>query len=131
MWWSRLAVILVLAGCGFRPAALPMGTVSFDLPATPIGYDVGDRLEHLLGTPRSGAPVMAVDLSITRDDTVSGQTASLIGVAKWSVGQRSGSVRHFVSYATSGTTVATESAKADAERRLALGLADRLAAAVR
>lgn len=130
MWWSRVALILMLAGCGFRPAALPNGEVAFDLPATPIGFDVADRLEHLLGTPRAGAPVLVVDLAVTQDQTVRGQAASLIASATWTLGERSGGVRHFVSYATSGTTVATEAARADAERRLALGLADRLAAAV-
>lgn len=130
MWWFRVATILMLAGCGFRPAAVPQ-SLALDLPATPLGYDIADRLELTLGTPGVGAPVLAVDLSVTREVTVSKQAASLIGVADWTLGERAGRVRHFVSYGTSGTTVATEAARADAERRLALGLADRLAAAVR
>lgn len=157
MWWSEarlraatLVGALALAGCGFEPLYDPAGPAAavagrVDVAVIPgtTGYRMRERLIERLG--ESGAPThrLAVDLrlsqvgvALTEDDVTS--RFDVIGVAAWKLVALGGSVpaleeeeRAVSGYSapTSATTSAFAilSARRDAEERLALVLADRIA----
>lgn len=141
-----LAALAALAGCGFQPAlgtggaaAALQGAVVVEAPATPDGFTLSARLQDRFG-PLNTARYR---LSVTYDTESSaaainadGDTTriNLRGVSQWQLrdlaGQPllSGTAQTFVSYSTTGTTVATQAAASDAGRRLATSLADLMVA---
>ena len=147
MWWSRRELLLALtalAGCGFTPAYGPGGSasvlrgrVAVEAPATTEGYRLRQRLLRRLGgggsdyllsvtlSQEEGASAIAPDGSTTR--------VRLVGRAGWRLEAPdgailgSGEVEGFTAFSATGSTVAARTARIDAEERLALLLADRIA----
>lgn len=140
---SRRFVLLGLtglAGCGFAPIygddnALT-GQVAFDTPNSVLGFDIRDQLQRRLGSPAS-APYRLTIRAETRERaatiTAQGDNArfNITGAADWALTTAdgglpvtSGRVEAFTSYSASGSTVATQSARDDAQARLAIILAD-------
>lgn len=147
---SALAGALALAGCGFEPlydpagpAASVAGRVEVAVIPGTTGYLMRERLVERLG--EGGAPThrLAVDLklsqvgvALTEDDVTS--RFDVVGVADWKLTPIAGTVPAMAEEAravsgysapTSATTSAFAilSARRDAEERLALVLADRIA----
>ncbi len=140
-----LAAVLPLATCGFRPAYGPGGTarglldqVMIDAPADRNGFDLVERLEERLGRTKTPAYTLGyrietaeVGLGITPDDTttrynVNGSVAFVLRDASSGHELSSGKLSTFTAYSATGTVVATESARADAYRRLMRLLADQI-----
>lgn len=135
-----LLATLALAACGFAPVHGPggfaRGAFAIAAPETPMGYALLSRLEARLGTPRAPRYVLSVTLDVDETTSVvtedqATQRYSLAGIAEWSLQEAgtqiaAGQVDSFTSFSASGTTVATEAARADAQQRLADGLADRI-----
>jgi LPS-assembly lipoprotein len=139
-----LIAALPLAACGFEPAygtkgparAL-LGQVSIDAPADKNEFDLVQRLEERLGRTKAGAYTLGfrvetdiAGLGITPDSTVTrynvnGRVSFTLKRADDSVAT-AGTVSAFTSYAASGTTVSTVSAREDAFRRLMILLADQV-----
>ena len=135
-----------LTGCGFTPsyssrggAAGLINNVEVEAPGDHLDYILVRELEDQLG--RAGAAAeYALSLSVdTRREsmaiTIDGRTNrfDLIGEATYALRSRetnavvtSGKVDNFTSYSTSGTTVATQAAKKDAEARLMVVLGDQI-----
>ena len=119
--------VLALVGCGFTPVYAPGGAgdllqnnIAFTSPET-----VDFTLEVLLSSERDAATV-TTDGDTTRFD--------IIGIAAWTLIEvatgtsRTGRAQTFTSYSTTGSTVATQTAETDAERRLSVALADLIGA---
>ncbi|MGR3434520.1 MAG: LPS assembly lipoprotein LptE [Shimia sp.] len=147
MSWSRRGLLLggvALAGCGFTPALVPgaglRGTVRVDAPDTIEGFTLVRALERNLG--RAEAPVLGLSVAVdVAEDGVAVNAAQdvqrfeLIGTAAFRLRRlddlavvQSGEVRAFTGYSTTGTTVATRTAREDALARLMQILADRIVA---
>lgn len=146
MWCSRrtllVGALVALAGCGFAPVHSPerptqRGAFALVAPETPNGYTLAGRLEERLGTPVANPRyTLTVTLEeeeatsvVTRDHST--QRYSLLGSAHWRVSEgganiASGHVDSFTSYSASGPIPTTEAARANAQHRLAIGLADRV-----
>ncbi len=140
-----LAAAFALAACGFTPVNAPggaggalSGTIVADAPADNLGYDFVARIEGRLGRPDAPRWALAYTLA-TRDQSVGitpenvATRVNITGTLTWSlrpVGAEdpvlSGQLQSFTAYSTTGTTVATLTARRDAERRLAVILADML-----
>lgn len=134
--------LAALAGCGFTPVhgpegPAPRGVFALVAPETPNGYTLAGRLEERLGTPVSNPRyTLTVTLEeeeatsvVTRDHST--QRYSLLGTAHWRISEggadiASGHVDSFTSYSASGPIPTTEAARANAQHRLAIGLADRV-----
>ncbi|QGX97614.1 hypothetical protein EI983_04695 [Roseovarius faecimaris] len=136
---------LGLAGCGFTPAYAPGGagnrlqdSIEVDAPSDRPGYLLTRHLEDRLG--RAGAAryglSYAIELSeapiaisannvTTRYNVLGEITYALRDLTSGAV-LASGKVDSFTSYSTSGTTVATQAAKRDAEARLMVVLGDQI-----
>lgn len=112
-----------------------LGQVALSGPATPFGYQVLTTLEDRLGRAQGARYALALTLTlaeapaaITADGTRTRTTLTgtvgyaLTGAATPVTGQLDG----FAAYATSGSTVETTAAAADAQQRLAVMLADAL-----
>lgn len=157
MWWSdrticagALAGALALAGCGFEPLHDPAGPAAavagrVDVAVIPgtTGYLMRERLIERLGAAGTPTHRLAVDLSLTQvgvalteDDVTS--RFDVVGVAAWRLVPLDGTLPALAEEAravsgysapTSATTSAFAilSARRDAEERLALVLADRIA----
>ena len=157
MWWSdrtlrgaALTAALALAACGFEPlydpagpSAAVAGRVEVAVIPGTTGYLMRERLIERLGEGGSPTHRLAVDLrltqvgvALTEDDVTS--RFDVIGVADWKLVPLGGGVpavaeeeRAVSGYSapTSATTSAFAilSARRDAEERLALVLADRIA----
>lgn len=145
---DRRAVLLSLlaaGGCGFTPVYGPGGSaealrgrIAFDDPDDRMGFVLVRQLETRLGVPSD--PLYRLSASIRRGQeriavTSQGVTNrfQIMGRVDYAVrdersGRRltSGSVRNFVSYSATRTTVATRAAEADAEERLMRILADQI-----
>ena len=135
-----LASLIGLAGCGLAPVYgsedTLQGAVAFQATDSVAGFRLRSRLEDRLG--RSTAPryLLTVDLSSSRRAaaiTADGDTSriNIIGTANWVLtnvenGQRldSGKTEAFTSFSATGSTIATQSTRDDAEARLAIILAD-------
>jgi len=135
-----LAGLLGLAGCGFAPvyqdAAALRGQFGFETEASVLGFALGNRLAERLG--EAASPRFVIKASVTASEraaaiTEAGDTArfNVIGFADWSVvevatGQQvmTGRSDAFTSYATTGSTIATQTTQDDARKRLAIILAD-------
>lgn len=132
-----------LAGCGFAPAYGPggvgtalRGQISLPDPKDRDGYDFFNRLRDRLGDPTT--PRFRLDYTVASEPVGAGIRPSgaitrytLTGRARYALisaatGQTvtSGQVESFTSWSTSGSTVATLAAEADAHRRLMVILAD-------
>ncbi len=144
---AGLALGPALAACGFTPVHAPggpggalAGTVLTDPPESRLDYVVTARLEDRLG--RATAPRWALGYTIRTRETGGAVSAegvetryTVTGELDWSLrpaggGEpvRSGTLESFTSYSTTGTAVATLTARRDAEDRLMTILADRLVA---
>lgn len=137
-----------LAGCGFTPVYAPgavgavlQNAVDVTAPDTVAGFALRRRLVDAFGPAAAPRFILETTLKQSRTPatiTVAGDTTrfNLIGTVNWKLtenvtGQvRSGQAETFNSYATTGSTVATQAARADAEERLAITLADLVVAQV-
>ncbi len=146
--YSRRFVLLslaALAGCGFRPAYGPGGaatrlqnTILVDEPDSRAGYLMTRHFEMRLGRgspPRFGLshailireePIaISANNVITRYNLLGQITYALRDLGTGQV-LTSGKADSFTSYSASGTTVATQAAKRDAEARLMVILTDQI-----
>lgn len=132
--------ILGLTGCGFAPVyGTGSGlrkTIAFDATNSIAGFRLRAQLEDRLG--RSTSPLYRLDVGITSHEraaaiTSDGETTRLnvLGKAVWTLTDfgtgvqiQAGVVDAMTSYAATGSTIATQSTKDDAEARLAIILAD-------
>lgn len=149
MWWSdRRAVLiaagaLALAGCGFTPVYAPgggagrlQGQIALPAAETRDEFELRARLEERLGAAAAGRYALAVDPSVRAEGlgtTRDGRTTrfQLVGRADYTLSDAatgdelaSGRVDGFTGYSTTGSTVATDAARRDAETRLMVLLAD-------
>lgn len=136
-----------LSGCGFSPAYGPNGAASalqnavlVDEPATRDAYLLTRALEDRLG--RASGPRYALSYSIETDDdpiaiaktnvttryNLLGQVTFALRDLETNQVVNSGKVDNFTSYSASGTTVATQAAERDAQKRLMAILADQIMA---
>ena len=146
MWLRNLIAVgvLALAGCALTPAYGPGGTgtalhgrVQLRAPADVDSFALNRRLEERLGPEQAAA--YALNYRLTTASVAQGITPdevttrySLNGTADFTLTDASGAqvvagqVSNFTSYSTTGTTVATLAAEADARGRLARMLADQV-----
>lgn len=131
------------AGCGFSPAYAPGGAATSlrgqvlpDPPGNASEFVFASRLEDRLGRAEEARFALAYDfdtraegLAITPDQET--LRFNLIGTVRFSLRDRgtgqvvtSGVVENFTAYSAIGTTVATRASQNDAQRRLAVILAD-------
>ena len=140
-----LSSAAALAGCGFTPAFGPGGVASrlqnavlVDDPKEREDYLLTRRFEERMGrasparyglsyaiTTTESAIAISSNNVITRYNILGSVTFALRDMTTDKV-LTSGKVDSFTSYSTSGTTVATEAAKRDAEARLITILTDQI-----
>ena len=142
---AALGALGGLAACGFAPAYGPGGSASVlrnqvlpDKPGDRFAFLFASRIEDRLGPAGEdaayslgyGLPLRTVETAVT--GTGSPRRLALEGVARFSLRRRgggvvtSGAVSAFTAFSDTGTSVAVRSARADAERRLAVILADQV-----
>ncbi|MEI4485274.1 LPS assembly lipoprotein LptE [Frigidibacter sp. MR17.14] len=136
---------LPLAACGFRPvygtggpAQSLMDKVRVDDPVTGNDFYLVERLEERLGRSRQPVYRLAYNVNVKRTGLgLTGENAvtryNIDGTVNYRLVDEadgkvltSGLVRTFVSYSSSGTTVATAAASSDAYQRLMRLLADQI-----
>ncbi|GAB5446981.1 LPS assembly lipoprotein LptE [Gymnodinialimonas sp.] len=134
---------LPLAACNFRPVYGPGGSgevirnqIRVADPASRLEFALVARLEDRIGTGSSYTLDYVIertnrDLAIDVDEVIN--RINLVGTLSFTVRDagtglivQTGEVATFTSYATTESPVATESARRDAEDRLAVALADQL-----
>lgn len=149
------AVILgsaVLAGCGFQPlygtdapatrlrGQIVLGQVIRDTLPDRMQFRFKERLRQRLGRTRPD-PAYTLDVSLAVNDsglaiTPDGSTTrfNLTGTAAWRLTPTgkakpalTGTVESFTAYSATATVYATRIARRDAERRLAVDLAEKIA----
>lgn len=134
---------LSLAACNFQPVYGPGGSgevvrnqIRVAAPSSRLEFELVARLEDRLGT----GSAFDLDYLINRstrslaiDENAVFNRINLVGTLTFTVrasgtGEvvQTGEVATFTSYATTESPVATESARRDAENRLAVALADQL-----
>lgn len=138
--------LLAVAGCGFAPvygtdgAATPLrNAVAITAPDTVAGFHLRTRMIDRLGP--TSTPRFVLNLTLRQDQsaaaiTTAGDTTrlNLRGAADWTLSDTAGAVisagstQTFTSYSATGSTVATQAAAADAQKRLAIALADMIVA---
>ena len=149
MSWSRRSLLatlpLALAACGFAPAygtkgkaeAL-LGTVQAADPTNKNSFDFVQHLEERLGRPT--APIYQLAYTIKTDAISAGITPSgaitrytITGGLDWTLTRLSdqsrmagGHIDAFTSYSATGSTVAGQTARSDANLRLMRMLGDDL-----
>lgn len=142
-------VLLLVSGCGFTPvlgtdspARGLMGAVRMQTPASQADFDFVARLEERLGRSEAGIYELRFDIATEEDGvgiTAEGATTRyvLFGSVDWTLVKAdggevlgSGTVRNFVGWSATGSTVAGLAAEEDAQRRLMRLLADQVVAAV-
>lgn len=142
-----LTALAALSGCGFSPAYGPSGSASGLTgrvraadPATALDYAFVARIEERLGRPEAPAFGLTYDIKTKRYSIGITQTNEVVrhdisGTATWvlkdlGTGQRidGGTAQTFTAYFASGTTVATQTAEEEANRRLMQALADQVVA---
>ena len=132
---------LALGACGFAPlhnGAAKRGQIAFDPPNDRVSFDLRNALEDRLGTAQSPLFKLSYKTEI-REDGVGITTDqvttrfNVIGQTQYTLRRlsddsvvTSGVVDSFTSYAATGTTVATQTAQLDAQRRLVVILADQM-----
>jgi LPS-assembly lipoprotein len=139
--------LLALAACGFTPAYGPQGearalrgTIVAAEPDTDIAFAFVRRLEERLGRPDAPRLTLAYDLdtdseglaidganNITRFRINGRLTWTLVDGAT-ETARLSGEEIAFTAYSATGSTISTLESERDAERRLAILLADRVVA---
>ena len=145
--FDRRSLILSLAAlpaCGFTPVYAPgskaaalRGTVQIGEPDSGNAFQLVRELEIRLGAPAKVAYTLAV--SVDLDETGGVITTSqeverftISGTAKYTLATldgasvAKGSARGFTGYSASGTPIATRAARADAQDRLMVILADQI-----
>ncbi len=136
----------MLAGCGFAPAfgtggaaATLRNAVMVDAPDTVPGFHLRTRITERLGAATAPRFTLAVTLRQEQKAaaiTTEGDTTrvNLLGFVDWAVTDAAGSIvaqgksQTFTSYSATGSTVATQTAASDAEKRLVTALADMIVA---
>ncbi len=139
--------LLLLAGCGFAPVHGPSGggaalrsTIILTEPATDLTFAFVRQFEERLG--RAADPVWTLSYTIATAQTALAIDGSnnitrfnIEGTATWTLARTgsdavvlSGRDATFTSYSATGSTVSTLESQRDAERRLAVILADRVVA---
>lgn len=142
---SLLLMPLALAACGFTPAYGPtgpaaglQGTVYATSPTDKNGFDLVERLEERLGTPKAVVYDLGYKIS-TSTEGVGITTANattrykVTGTITWTLTNRAtstkvteGKVSTFTAYSATGSTVASLTASEEASRRLMRILADQI-----
>jgi LPS-assembly lipoprotein len=152
MWLSsrrNLLLMLVLTGCGFRPALGTDGAAQKLMgriwPADPkdqYGFDFVKQIKARLGRVEARDYDLTYDFAISTDGvalTSDGATTryNMIGTVTWTLTRHrdglrmaGGSVDSFASYSATGSTVAGVFAREDAGRRLMTLLADQVVARI-
>ncbi|MDE0782914.1 MAG: hypothetical protein OSB34_06980 [Planktomarina sp.] len=148
MWLSDRRRFLfgftALAGCGFSPANGPASqgdklynSVFIQAPTNRVEFELVRHLEGRLGRALNRKYNLLFTLSIDQKAAVVSAAQetdrfSLVGTLDYSLIDANGSVilkateTSFTSYASTGTTLATEQSKRDAEDRLMIILGDQL-----
>ena len=143
---ASLLGLLAFAGCGLTPiygtggqAQVLRNAVAFTSPNTVEGFRLRERLEERLG--RASEP--RFDLSVTMSKDAAPATITpegditrfnINGTAEWALSDKTGqtlgtgTVSTFTGYSATGSTVATQTAANDAADRVAIALADLIAA---
>lgn len=140
-----LGLAALTGACGYEPVYGPgspalalRNAVLVDPPSDPVGFELVQELERRFGEPRSAAYRLAANIAVEEDAI--GVTADqeitrfrLRGRVDYAVLDPAtdsvltqGQAQSFTSYSATSTTVATRSAKRDAERRLMVILADQI-----
>jgi LPS-assembly lipoprotein len=143
---TGLLGVSALGGCGFAPVYGPegggsalQGAVALVEPRNEAGYHFNRRFEERLGRGGAGARY-SLGLRLQSDEQDMGSTSAgnttryrLIGRAFYTLVETGsgetlleGRTNAFTGYSTTGSTVATRAAKADAQRRLMVLLADQV-----
>lgn len=135
-----LVGLLSLAGCGFAPIYGGddgfRGLVAFDTDESVAGFRLQERLENRLGL--SADPQFVLKATLRSSQRTAAITErgdntrfNIVGSARWSLqnistGKQidSGVVEAFTSYSATGSTIATQATRDDAEARLSVILAD-------
>lgn len=134
---------LPLAACQFTPVYGPGGSgsvirnqIRVVAPTSRMEFALVARLEDRLGTGSAYELGYTIETSIRNvaiDELETINRINLVGTLTFTVQAagsgrvaQSGEVATFTSYATTASPVATESARRDAEDRLAVALADQL-----
>jgi LPS-assembly lipoprotein len=150
MWSSsrrNLLLMLILAGCGFKPALGTdgaaqklMGRVWPAVPLDQYGFDFVKQIEARLGRVQVRDYDLTYSITTSTDGvalTADGATTryNMVGIATWTLTRNvdgvriaGGRVDSFASYSATGSTVAGVSAREDTERRLMTILADQVVA---
>lgn len=141
-----LVALLGLAGCGFAPIYGAgdglKGTIAYEADDSVAGFRLRERLQDRLG--RSEAPTYTLTTTLRSSQraaaiTAEGDTSrfNIIGAAAWSLTDIAsgevldeGEVEAFTSYSATGSTIATQSTRDDAQARLAIILADQIVSRV-
>ncbi len=140
-----LGLAALTSACGFEPVYAPGGaavalrnTVLVDPPSDPVGFELVNELERRFGEPSSVNYRLTANIALEEDAI--GVTADqeinrfrLRGRVDYAVLDPAtdrtltfGRAESFTTYSAVSTTVATRSAKRDAERRLMVILADQI-----
>lgn len=135
--------IVALAACGFSPvygtngsATVLLDNILIEEPKTRNGFLLTKQLETRLG--RASEPRFDLGVQITTSEqglniNSEGDTErfNLLGTAEYTLRDKqtgqivgSGKVNSFTGYSATGTTVATQAAEQDAQKRLMVILAD-------
>lgn len=140
---SAVAVTVVLAGCGFAPVYGAggdglRGAVRAEAPDTDETFAFVRRFEERLGRPEAPRYDLAYTLSTTQDAlaidrsdnvtrlTIEGQLAWRLVPQGGGAAVLSGNEIAFTSYSAPDSTIATFASRRDADRRLAIILADKV-----
>lgn len=143
---ASLSGLLALAGCGLAPvygtngqAQVFRNAVAITAPNTVEGFRLRERLEKQFG--RAQAPQFGLTVTMSKDASPATITTedditrfNINGTADWALFDKAGqalgtgSVSTFTGYSATGSTVATQTAATDAADRLAIALADLIAA---
>jgi LPS-assembly lipoprotein len=150
MSWSDRRTLLLgalaLGGCGFTPVYGPggaaeglRGRISFDDPFDRKGFDLLRQLENRLGVAADPRWRLSASIYMSEERiAVTGQGVTtryqILGRVDYALREigtdrtvASGTVDNLVSYSATSTAVATRAARADAEARLMVILADQIA----
>ena len=137
---------MALAGCGFVPVYGPGGGMSalhgateILVPTNEAGFRLRDQLLRRLGPNDAALYKLVTTISIEKVSVAIAESnaatrINLLGKSDYALRAAdgttitSGTVSGFTGYSTTGNTVATEAAAADAEERLAVLLADQIMA---
>ncbi|MFO6465344.1 LPS assembly lipoprotein LptE [Jannaschia sp. KMU-145] len=152
MSWSRRAVFAaslgaLLSGCGFTAVYGPAGggtalrgAILAAEPDTDFGFAFVRQFEERLGLP--DAPRWTLDYVFAAEEVALAIDGSnnitrfnLEGALRWTLSPTGsdvvllqGTERSFTAYSASGSTISTLASERDAERRLAVILADKVVA---